>query len=176
MNPKTKRNVLASAGLAGMFLIGSLTQHPGSQAKGAYSTPVTVMNTTANAAAVRDEDSPGRNAFQTSLNLSLSGTSGTGLSIPAGKRLVIDYVSAAGAGPSVGTQPYVIIYTSLSGGPQVPYTLTPTQSPLATQQFQNSEKVAIYGDTAFVSLAFAGSNPPFLTLNVSISGHLIDIP
>src|ERR1039458_5515676 len=64
MNPKTKRYFLASAGLAGVFLIGSLTQHPGSQAKGAYSTPVTVMNTTANAGVVRDEDSPGRNAFQ----------------------------------------------------------------------------------------------------------------
>ena len=176
MNPKTKRYFLASAGLAGVFLIGSLTQHPGSQAKGAYSTPVTVMNTTANAAAVRDEDSPGRNAFQTKLDLSYSGVSGTGIRIPTGKRLVIDYVSVAGAGPSVGTQPYVLIYTSLSGGPQVNYTLTPTQSPLATQQFQDSEKVAIYGDTAFVSLAFAGNAPVFRTFGVSISGHLIDIP
>jgi hypothetical protein len=176
MNPKTKRYFLASAGLAGMFLIGSLTHHPGSEAKGAYSTPVTVMNTTANAAAVRDEDSPGRNAFQTKVDLSISGTGGMGLSIPPGKRLVIDYVSAAGSGPSSGTQPYVEIYTSLSGGPQVNYTLTPTQSPIATQQFQHSEKVAIYGDTLFVSLAYSGSTPVFLTSSVSISGHLIDIP
>jgi hypothetical protein len=176
MGQKTKRYILASAGLAGMFLIGSLLRSPGSQAKGAYSTPVTVMNTTSSAAGVRDEDSPGRNAFQTMLNLSLSGTSGTGISIPSGKRLVIDYVSTAGSGPSAGTQPYIAIFTTVGGGPSVTYTLTPTQSPLAPQQFQHSEKVAIYGDTAFVTLAYAGNTPGFLVANVSISGHLIDIP
>jgi hypothetical protein len=176
MGQKTKRYVLASAGLAGMFLMGSLLRSPGSQAKGAYSTPVTVMNTTSSAAGIRDEDSPGRNAFQTSMNLSFTGTSGSGISIPSGKRLVIDYVSAAGSGPPSGTQPYITIFTTVGGGPSISYTLTLTQSPIAIQQFQHSEKVAIYGDTAFVSLAFAGTTPGFLNANVSISGHLIDIP
>jgi hypothetical protein len=176
MMTKAQRLVVASAGLAGMFLIGSLTYHSGSQAKGAYSTPVTVMNTTSSPAGVRDEDSPGRNAFQAMVNLSFSGTSGQGLVIPTGKRLVIDYVSIAGSGPSAGTQPYIEIFTTLGGGPSVNYTLTPTQSPIAIQQFQHSEQTAIYGDTVFVSLAFAGNTPPFLTVGVAISGHLIDIP
>ena len=172
-----RRYILGALALTAMFLAGSLAHHPGSQAKGAtYSTPVTVMNTTANAAVVRDEDSPGRDAFQTQLNLSLAGTSGQGLNIPAGKRLVIDYVAVAGSGPSTGTQPYVVIFTTVNGGPSVSYQLTLTQSTLAQQQFQDSEKVQIAGDTAFVSLAFAGNNPFFLNAAVSVSGHLIDIP
>jgi hypothetical protein len=128
------------------------------------------------AALVRDEDSPGRGAFQTSLNLSFSGTSGAGITVPAGKRLVVDYVSVNGSGPSAGTQPYIVIYSSVGGGPQVPYTLTPTQSPIAVQQFEGNKEVRIYADTLFASLAFAGSTPPFLIFNVSISGHLIDMP
>lgn len=73
-------------------------------------------------------------------------------------------------------QPYVVIFTTLNGGPSVSYQLTLTQSSLALQQFGDSEKVQIAGDTAFVSLAFAGSNPFFLDAGVSISGHQIDMP
>lgn len=69
MNPKTKRYFLASAGLAGMFLIGSLTNHPGSQAKGAvYSTPVTVMNTNANSVPVLDAERQARIPYESSVS------------------------------------------------------------------------------------------------------------
>jgi hypothetical protein len=160
-----------------MFFAGSMTHHAGSQAKGAtYSTPVTVMNTTANAAGVRDEDSPGRNAFQTAVNLNISGVTGEGLTIPTGKRLVIDYVTVGASAPSAGTQPYIVIFTTLNGGPSVGYQMTLKQSPLALQQFGDSEKVQIYGDTAFVSLAYAGNVPGIYSAGVSISGHLINIP
>lgn len=40
-----KRYIIGFAGAAGLFLIGSVMRSPGSQAKGAYSTPVQVMNT-----------------------------------------------------------------------------------------------------------------------------------
>lgn len=174
---KLRAYALSAVALGGLFLIGSLMHSRESQAKGAtYATPVTVTNTTANAVGVRDEDSPGRNAFQVTLPLSLSGVSGQGLTIPAGKRLVVDYVTAAGAGPSSGTQPYVYIYSTQGAGPSVPFVLTPTQSPLAPQQFQHSERAQISGDQVFVSLAFAGATPVFLSMNVSISGHLIDMP
>jgi len=174
---KMKTYILSAAALGGLFLIGSLMHSRDSQAKGAtYATPVTVTNTTANAAGVRDEDSPGRNAFQTSLNLSLSGISGTGLSIPAGKRLVIDFVTFAGSGPSGGTQPYLEIFTTQGTGPSVGYQLRPSQSTLAPQQFDLAQPVSIYGDNVFVSLAFAGNTPVFLSAGVSISGHLIDMP
>jgi hypothetical protein len=174
---KMKTYILSAAALGGLFLIGSLLHSRDSQAKGAtYSTPVTVTNTTANAAGVRDEDSPGRNAFQTTLILSLSGVSGTGLSIPAGKRLVVDFVTFAGSGPSAGTQPYLEIFAQQGTGPSVGYQLRPIQSSIIIQQFDLAQPVQICGDNVFVSLAFAGNTPPFLTANVSISGHLINMP
>jgi len=128
------------------------------------------------AALVQDIDEPARGAFQAQVNLSLSGVSGTGISIPAGKRLVIDYVTVAGSGPSSGTQPYVDFYTTIGGGASTSYQLILTQSPLAPQQFQNSGQVTIYGDTVFVSLAYAGNVPFFLNATVTISGHLVSIP
>lgn len=43
-----KRYLIGFAAAASLFLIGSVMRSPGSQAKGAYATPVQVMNTTAN--------------------------------------------------------------------------------------------------------------------------------
>lgn len=43
-----QRYILGCAAAAGLFLGGSLLHSRGSVAKGAYSTPVTIMNTTAN--------------------------------------------------------------------------------------------------------------------------------
>lgn len=45
---KPKRYIFGFATAAGLFLIGSLLHSRGSVARGAYSTPVTVMNTGAN--------------------------------------------------------------------------------------------------------------------------------
>jgi len=42
-----KRYALGFAAAAGLFLIGSVMRSPGSEAKGAYATPVQVTNTTA---------------------------------------------------------------------------------------------------------------------------------
>jgi hypothetical protein len=45
---KAKRYLCGFALLAGLFVIGSLMRSPESQAKGAYSSPVTVLNTSSN--------------------------------------------------------------------------------------------------------------------------------
>lgn len=49
---KLKTYTLTALALGALSLAGSLTYSRGSQAKGAYSTPVTVMNTTANSVPV----------------------------------------------------------------------------------------------------------------------------
>ena len=93
---RPQRLVAASAGLAGMFLIGSLTYHPGSQAKGAYSTPVTVMNTNANSVPNLDTEKLARVPYQSN-----SVNSGCGASTclygfsaaPSGFRLVAEHLS-----------------------------------------------------------------------------------
>jgi hypothetical protein len=96
---KTKRLLVLCGGLTGLFLIGSLMSHPGSQAKGAYSTPVTVMNTTSAPAITLSADAATRIPYQSTvinqcspgglLNCAFSGFT----AVPAGYRLVVQNVS-----------------------------------------------------------------------------------
>lgn len=95
-----KRFVAASAGLAGMFLIGSLTYHPGSQAKGAYSTPVTVMNTNSNSVPNLDTEKLARIPFESTASASNCPAPGNvGACFfnfsgpPAGYRVVVENIS-----------------------------------------------------------------------------------
>ena len=131
----------------------------------------------AKAALVRDVDQPARGAFQTSVDLNVSGGSSTGITIPAGYRLVVDYVAMDGGAQSIGggIQPYVLLTTTVGSRPAVIYYLTPTQSNTAPLQFQHSEPVTIYGDTLGVGLAYSGYAPSYLILNVPISGYLISM-
>ena len=96
----TKRFVAASAGLAGMFLIGSLTYHPGSQAKGAYSTPVTVMNTNSSSVPNLDTEKLARIPFEstaTASNCPAPGNVGACFFFfsgpPSGYRVVVENLS-----------------------------------------------------------------------------------
>src|SRR6516162_11836936 len=94
---KAQRLAVSSAGLAGMFLIGSLTFHSGSQAKGAYSSPVTVMNTSSAPAIGVDAEKLARIPYQSSYRT----TTCTGVTncffsftaAPAGYRLVVENLS-----------------------------------------------------------------------------------
>ena len=94
---KAKRYIVASAALAGMFLIGSVVRHPGSQAKGAYSTPVQVMNTSSAPAMGADVEKLARIPYQSSYRT----TTCTGVTncffsftaAPSGYRLVVENLS-----------------------------------------------------------------------------------
>jgi len=94
---KAKRYLVASAALAGMFLIGSVVRHPGSQAKGAYSTPVQVMNTSSAPAIGVDAEKLARIPYQSSYRT----TTCTGVTncffsftaAPSGYRLVVENLS-----------------------------------------------------------------------------------
>jgi len=94
---KAQRLAVSSAGLAGMFLIGSLTFHSGSQAKGAYSSPVTVMNTSSAPAIGVDAEKLARIPYQSSYRT----TTCTGVTncffsftaAPSGYRLVVENLS-----------------------------------------------------------------------------------
>jgi hypothetical protein len=66
-----RKNYLWGIALLGsMFLAGSLMRSPESQAKGAYSTPVTVMNTNANSLPVLDAEKQARIPYQSSVTVS----------------------------------------------------------------------------------------------------------
>lgn len=102
----------------------------------------------------------------------------TPIAIPHGMRLVIDYVSLSGAAASASgpIQPIVILYPQLENGPQNLFYFQPTPSATVSGQYSMSEKTVIFADSLGVAPAFSGYTPSFLSFNVVISGHLIELP
>lgn len=97
---KTKRLLITSAALAAMGLIGSLSWHKGSQAKGAYSTPVQVMNTPASSVPNLDTERQARIPYESTVTgSSCPALGGAGACFfffsgpPAGYRLVAENLS-----------------------------------------------------------------------------------
>ena len=97
MHPK-KRLLIVCAGLAGMFLIGSLMNHSGSQAKATtYSTPVSIMNTASAPGSVLDANVATRIPYtSTRIINTCNGLVNCALplftTVPAGYRLVVENV------------------------------------------------------------------------------------
>jgi hypothetical protein len=129
------------------------------------------------AALVQDVDQPARAPFQYTATVNITNFTYTAIPIPAGKRLVIDYVSLEGAAQTTGAyvQPIVILSSTVAGNNSL-YYMAPQQSTVAAGQYYKSEQVKIYADSLSVSPAFAGYTPTFLIFNVTISGHLITVP
>lgn len=102
----------------------------------------------------------------------------TPVTLPAGMRLVVDYVSISGDAESSqgAVQPIVILNAALTGGSANLFFIAPTQSNLVSTQFYHNEQTVIYADTLSVGPAFAGYTPSFMSFNVVISGHLVKIP
>lgn len=102
----------------------------------------------------------------------------TPVTIPSGKRLVVDYVSFSGAATSTsgGIQPIVILNTAINGGAQNLFYFGPQQSTTVSGQYYSVEKTVIYADSLSVGPAYSGYTPNFMTINAVISGHLIPIP
>ncbi len=94
---KVKTYAMSAVTLGGLFLIGSVMRSRDSQAKGAYSTPVMVMNTNSQPGSVLDAERATRIPYE-----SASVQGGAGLQwytfagftkAPAGYRLVVENVS-----------------------------------------------------------------------------------
>jgi hypothetical protein len=130
------------------------------------------------AALVQDVDQPARAPFQVKVPININNFTYTPVTIPAGKRLVVDYISMSGAAQTTGAyiQPIVIFSSSVAGNPSCLYYVAPEQSGTAPGQYYHTEKAAIFADSLSVSPAFAGYSPSFLAFNVVISGHLISVP
>jgi hypothetical protein len=122
---------------------------------------------------IQDTDQPARAPFQ--VNAAINGFNSTAVAIPAGKRLVVDYVAISGAATTSGQfiEPTIILQSSVGGEPSVPFYLPLTPSTVDATQFHHSGPVTVYADTLTVIPAYAGYTPTFLGFTVSISGHLI---
>jgi hypothetical protein len=162
-----KKQLVASAVMGAILIAGSLVN------------PRQLFAQAVKAVLTKDQDQPARGAFQTSIQFTFPNTLITSVPIPAGMRLVVDYVATAGAAQSSGgpIQPSIIFESSLNnGGGSANFYLTPVQSPLVTTQFNHSEKTTIYADNLNVAFGYSGYTPAFAVFNVAISGHLIAIP
>lgn len=127
------------------------------------------------AALVQDVDQPARAPFQAVVPVNINNFNYTSVSIPTGKRLVVDFVSLDGATQSSGayTQPIILLNSSVAGNPSATYYISAAQSTIAAGQFYQMQPVTIYADSLSVGPAFAGFSPSFMSFNVIISGHLI---
>ena len=131
---------------------------------------VQVANTAANPALTESVNA--KNAFQTEVSFYAPGTQS--VVIPAGQRLVVDFVNiGAYAGP--GTfEPYIVLQSSLNGGGSANYAFDPAPT-TAPGTNVTSQAAKIYADALSVAVGVSGG----VALNaiyVEISGHLVAVP
>lgn len=102
----------------------------------------------------------------------------TQVTIPAGKRLIVDYVSISGAAFSTSgaIQPIVVLNTVLGTGPGNLFYFAPQANAQLPTQFYMIQPTVIYADKLYVGPAFAGFTPTFDIMSVVISGHLVAAP
>lgn len=112
--------------------------------------------------------------FQVTVSININNFVYTNVTIPSGKRLVIQYVNLSGdTEPTSGTQPFALLYSTVNGT-GVLYYFSPTQSSTASTQWYLGQSPTIYADTLAVGPAYAGDTPSVMDFGVTISGYLID--
>ena len=159
--------------IVGLSLVLSIaTSH---KVRAAVSALVTVSNANTNPVPVASMEA--QEAVQYDLTVGFNAQTVT---IPSGKRLVIDFVQINGVVQSTDgpVQPSVILQSSLNGGNSANFYLQPGPSPVnipGENQLFLAQPVKIYADSLSVSGAFAGYSPSFYSLGVRISGHLVPL-
>src|SRR4051812_36617012 len=114
---KTKKTILSVAAMAAVLTVGMMAG------------PRHAFANIISATFTRDADAPARQPFQASVLLALNEPALQTIAIPAGKRLVVEYVSFTGSAfPLTGIQPMLVITTKVAGGPLGGYYLDMTQS------------------------------------------------
>jgi hypothetical protein len=165
MTIRWKKQIAAAAVTAAVLTLGSL------------SGPRKLM-AQVRAALVQDVDSPGHAPFQASVTINVNNFNFTPVTIPAGKRLVVDHIEIHGAAQSISgpVQPIAIVAASVAGSPSVSYYYAWQPSSTVSGQFYSNFPTVIYADTLQIGPAFAGFTPDFMAAGVDITGHLISLP
>ena len=168
---KFKQSLVAFAGVFALVsAVALLTPRAGLGQKPSPIPPghnVTVVNTPL---PVMDVDNPARQPFQATVPFT----------VPAGKRLVIEYLSAAARTSSTCRLLSVTLYTRVNGQEEpLIHTFTPvlTGGDTANNFYTVSQQTRIYADP--LSLVFDGFSSlpcePSITRPV-VSGYLVDVP
>lgn len=98
--------------------------------------------------------------------------------VPAGKRLEIEYVHVTFTYPNTDDKPYTSLYTSV-GGAQVGWTLdmpTPAGAVSGFLAHQGSALVRIYADAGTQVRLWVNPDGPSVGGGIDISGRLFDAP
>jgi hypothetical protein len=121
-----------------------------------------------------DADAAARQPFQAILTFSAA-TGSSEVAIPAGYRLVVEYINAVTLDVSTTFfQPLIFLYSIQGTNPLVGYEFFPGATPVASEDTLN-QQLTIYADKLTVSLGYSGSPPSSAYEQVTISGHLIAI-
>jgi hypothetical protein len=118
------------------------------------------------------------NAFQVTVPININNFNFTAVTIPTGKRLVIQNVSLSGAAQTSGAdvQPIVIFSTTLGSEAANLRYFAPLEDPQVAGQYYQDFETTMYADTLEVSPAFSGYTPTFMSFNVVITGYLVSMP
>ena len=178
-NKAALRSVLVSTALVAASL-GAIAQiveppRPAQLATGASLATTTV---TPKAAIVKDIDLAARAPFQATVTLDFNNFVYSPVPIPAGQRLVVEYVSISGAAQSNSgpVQPIVLLSSSVAGNPGATFYMGPTPAATLPTQYYHGQPTTIYADSLQVGPGYAGYTPSYMIMNVVVSGHLIAIP
>ncbi|MFC3650799.1 hypothetical protein ACFONN_04535 [Dyella humi] len=119
-----------------------------------------------------------KDAVQVTVQVNINNFTFTPVSIPSGKRLVVQSVNLSGAATTAGAyvQPIVVAASKLGSGSFNYSYFGPNPSVVDPTQFYASYPTTIYADTLMVGPAFAGYTPTFMAFNVVINGYLVDAP
>ena len=172
------RSVVLSVALASASLcaFGQITEPPRPTlqptAKALIAKPLAA---TVSPVLMKDVDQAARAPFQVSVPININNFTYTPVAIPAGQRLVIDYISYSGAAQTSGSyvQPILLLSVGVANNPSVLYYYGTNPSSTTPGQYYHSETATIYADTLQVAPAFAGYTPSFMSFNLVITGHLI---
>jgi hypothetical protein len=145
---------------------------------GLTGTPTVGLDPTANV--VRDADEPARQVFQTTVHPTLVNNASSGsdaFTVPRGKRLAIQFVSAEVALPT-GQSPEELVVDTTVNGVFAGHVFAPTFTATlggSSDRFVLSQETSIYADpgtTVTVEL-FRNSSSGNDAAAVSLSGHLV---
>ena len=119
-----------------------------------------------------------QNAFQVTVPINVTNFNFTPITIPTGKRLVIQNVSMSGAAQTNGAdvQPIIIFATTLGTETSNNRFFAPLEDPQVPGQYYADFETTMYADTLSVSPAFSGYTPTFMAFNVVITGFLVSMP
>lgn len=127
-------------------------------------------------ALVQDVDEAARSAFSARLFMEWNGRGGNAVAdIPAGYRLAVDYLWAAGYSDSETAGPAIVVNYVLSGK-RTELVFFPQQLPHVPTSYSLSEKVTIYADQLWAYTIGVQGDPNTQFFNLVVVGHLVKIP